>query len=525
MMRLKYVIFALIALSLLVFSVPAYAAPDYQASVTPTPTRDPRTPPAPPAKSTPDIAQYNLDCPVGLPAGWGTVEPDPSWLVTCSHCLPTPTVYPTYDFGVPDLLSCLSGDLFCQSRDGSLHLGGDLGRYPQIVFSFHLSQDAMVYIRIDYAGFGLEGVDASRVGVLRYVVDGGDHYPLPYTEYGYHDIGLSLLAGDHYIAIFTTNPTNDVIVWGCSEVYVSLSPISANKTDCLGRKSCQVNLTSTVTLDSYSTYLDPANSASTVDCRRYLNGLRCDYDLHIQSLSYLAVYGGFRVDLHFSAPVQHYYLVGAASLCGGYPSGGDGWGVGGRFGGLAYRGTEAGAGPLQGYCPDPPVYYVYDWVPDPNNNPSYTYIGLASAADSHQSTSHSGWFVIMPEPYQEDTCSDPGSGVPVDTSSDGGSFCASVLPVADSYVPDLVIMRDTGNIACVDIPYLSASQFVPDWLETLLSGSDFWQFVLHAYLPASKICVRFYDISDPRFFGIRVPIGAIFIAFVGSWIFSRLLHK
>jgi len=42
----------------------------------------------------PTLDYSNLDCPTGTPVGWGTVTPDPGWLVMCEQCIPQ-TALPT----------------------------------------------------------------------------------------------------------------------------------------------------------------------------------------------------------------------------------------------------------------------------------------------------------------------------------------------------------------------------------------------------------------------------------------------
>lgn len=63
--------------------------------------RDYRTPPPTPTAGGSAYTFSNEDlaiCPVGTISGLDSVVPDPLWLSLCGQCLPSPTVFPTYEF-------------------------------------------------------------------------------------------------------------------------------------------------------------------------------------------------------------------------------------------------------------------------------------------------------------------------------------------------------------------------------------------------------------------------------------------
>lgn len=218
------------------------ASGEYQS---PTPTHNYLTPPFTPTPFTNEVSEFDFSCPAGLPSGYGETVPDPSWLASCSHCLPTPTVFPTYDFDAPleNSISCGLGSCVQVDADTIYFLGAPSSHFITEWF-FGLAADADLYVYVRYAGYTVQNqvgdvVDLDNVRVGLGVTGEGGELSVSYVyndipvlpdmtvetasgvAAGGHSLVHSLIEGVTFGSGDNFNPSYLTQSFGCTRLYVS----------------------------------------------------------------------------------------------------------------------------------------------------------------------------------------------------------------------------------------------------------------------------------------------------------------
>lgn len=511
-----------------------FASPDLQSTSTPTPTRDYRTPPSPAPMATVQVSSLDFSCPIGTPVGYGQVQADQAWLASCAHCLPTPTQYPRWDFAESILdykISCLGGDLNCVQIDGdSIELLSIGEIYPAGQSSFMLHGDYDLWAFYRFRGYRQYDsiLQSDSFYSITLGVDGGtslysafqgdydlelDYAGTSASEAGIHDIYYRLEEAPGQIRqdlgcsriILTVGEYNPYVGPGCEEPDIC---------------DFEPDPDLMVVFQDIEVFNAGGGSQSNSwTCGDWYNGFYCDV---VQSQSGVTQYNNFltfRFNNVPDPPYDHFYILGTAT---GYFSYGtpslsaagmvcDEVAVGG---GSEYWSTgnepDVGTGVLTGvHCRMNVNYFGLE--------------GVTVFANSGNNTSgtFSYRIIVMPEPVYEFPC---GGNVTNPLGDVDVAYCASVVPVQDS-VLDYEVFQQTGNSACVNIPYFEGRDFVPDWLESILELLPLWGVILDGFFPASTICLVEYQFLNINFLGVAVPFGWLFSILIVVWVLYRLTRK
>lgn len=520
-MRIKRFVYLTGIIFLLFGIADVGAAPLLQATATPspTPTRDFRTPPTPRIDSTPEIQNLNFSCPPGTPEGYGIVDPDPFWLSSCGQCLPTPTAFPTFNWNVlnPEI-SCGNGYMSCvQVNDQQIMLYSD-GLIPLDGghnFIVGEGQD----IRIDYylRGYSLfELSTGSRFSAGNLVLGPGGSPTYHYSILGDYDYSWEgYVEAGEYQAQFRSEGISPGYYHdlACSKIYVSVDsfPSSFPDSGCPLRTECEYSPVS----DSYSELnrIEYYNAGSgtvsdTESCFPWYNGFRCTGFISVQAAP----------DVHRHR-IKTFIFNTLPDIPYSYYWANLNWSGSGTIlnASFAVPGPNDSCGGL--FKTEGNGIFTCSF---PNNyfGPESIAINLRTIEGGFVALEYD--FIVQPEePYPLDC-----DGFIFDPLGDGGNlnYCSSVVPIIEDPLLDMDILK-RGDSMCSTIPYFSASDFVPEWLQAILSGSAIWDLILDAHFPASRICFVLYDFAIFYFFGIPLPLGLLSVIFVSVWIVRRMTVK
>jgi len=514
-----------IALFLMSLSFEASAMGNYQA----TSTHDVRTPLPSPTPYISGVEDLNFSCPVGVPQGYGTVQPDLAWLAACSHCLPTPTLFPTYDFdAVLSPLVCGGGDLSCAVYDeDTIYFTGSTGVSDQARGYFDILGDDLdlvdLYVYYRYAGYTVENmvVGGEGVGVMinqgvedlppyeNYVSYPVDNLPAMY-EYEYNDVPRH-----NHTVVNALNYQVDQFVqnFGCTRIYVSLSPMSSGDFDTftcpLASLACVVTDPDTSQTDfevrqqdftagsNTVVTCDPENTAA-VDLASYAY---CEGTFSMVDNSGVLGYtynASIRIFPQFSGGVYYYKITGSTT----YPTG---------FYCLSHTGNAC-----QG-----------QFQLNPSATGYYFRYRVSSSAGFTGTFSGSFKIEIQEYPFLDYDCSEADENVLDNSVPLSGQVCASVIPYDDTPSWDFDIF-DEGPNSCISVPSVNLYESLPDWLETALTLSfpDFANFLLtYATLPAVTFCTHTVSFENQYFYNVSISLTVLSWAMLAVWLLTRLSRK
>lgn len=519
------------------------SAPLYQATATPSPTPNYRTPPPTPTPGfnpVGTLAPPSFECPIGTPSGYGSVEADPSWLASCSHCLPTPTFYPTYGAPIELQLECGVGGLTCHTVDAdTIYFTGGQSMTDQAFSQFNIVGDDLdltnLYVYYRYAGFTVENVVTGEVeeglqinqGVSdlppfeNYVDYPVDNLPSQYT-YTYNDVPRH----EHTIVNALSYSADQYIQnFGCTRIYVSLTSVSEfEEFTCPLMTEPEVNCEwenitgADLAFSEYHSEGGQYQDVTTLDCEDYFSAIRCEYMLSTNppggqlgvngiELTWTDTRGAGAQNYYYyflsTAPDDYWYdhpdvLASNAAL---FPAG---------IFSTGYA-PAAGAGV---------VLYEIEGVAD-------QYLQLHMSSPLGEPGEWFGEFIVSPDPIV--ICDDP-EAVPTPMMANGGitgNVCSVVLPLDDTPTLDFdIITTYPGD--CIIVPYFAFGDFLDGLFFGLLDliASDFVTFLnTYGTFPASTICWHYVDFASQYLLNVSVPLNFFAFVMVVVWFARKLSSK
>ena len=520
----------------------ALAGPSYQSTVTSSPTWDVRTPPSTPTAFTSgDTANFDFACPAGLPDGWGEVIPDASWQVACAHCLPSPTVYPTFDYNMGSgvqTIECTSGVFDCfQYGDDAVVFSGSEGMYETAYGNFSVLQDDtdlyMYYLFSNYTVWDYVHEQEADTDLI--VGYSGDFETISYPPANYPTVYDYLFEGataGEYSMSLSIDSIDGIGVqnMGCTRIYVSTVEITDFPViNCAGYEggfACDYPDYDTsigVVLEEVNLVIDDFHGSSSASCYPFLNGLRCDYGMVAEAWT-----GRTSWNFHFS-PIGNFdhYTIYVVGVVDGYTSyDGDQWVSNGVYdyscaNALCWQSFIStnlwlGTGVLTVARLE--RYY----------QPFEESFGLFhSAKVGYGGASWVGTIYIFPEDllFEEINCDDESADPNPEIS---GSVCDAVVPADYNNDVDFEIFESQPSV-CTTIPYLS----MWDLLDGNIFGAiitylapDFVDFMEErGFMPASTFCYHFVDFKPQYIMNVEVPFMLLSLVMLGVWALRKFTSK
>lgn len=535
-MKKLFYFLAIFALVLAFFAVVPVSATSYKLQA----TQDPRTPPFTPTPYNPDVGDFDFSCPAGVPVGYGTVQPNPSWLANCSHCLPTATPFSDdYEVLLDNHITCHNGQFGCFRDSNGNHYALATSYLPSRADVWFQSDVQDIIISVRFAGydpvsFGSLGEDASPSKMVFLLNDEIEQViDLPVSQLpATYEFPLTV-AVDEFTDTFSIVINDDGSAvghpdymqnFGCSRIYITADPeYQPDGFSCplyAPSETCyQLPTPSGVGGNRIDCYTSPDDTVCEVDNDNYIR-MTLDEDNHDVYIGFIllpastprdvfwrvtiteretSIYEQNNINGDFSIHRNDTFEIWTNQTSVLFT--GDGTDV---YDETTLEGTwTANNGTT------PPLHYraVYKGNIDWPLLSDHVTMTLEVWSDTTVS--------LDPDPCVGGT-SEPSFSQPLT-----GSYCSAVVPL--DHLQDLnVQVFENSPSSCITIPYASLGVLIPDWLQLIIQ-SDFLDW-METYLifPASTLCYHFVTFHKYYFFNVGIDVAVFAFAALVVYIIRRL---